>query len=296
LVDFLRRRFGLESAEDLAQQTYVHLARSGAGSRSPRALLAITALNAARDQARRRKARPRLVQDEAAIARGSYPPDQAETLLLKPVVLSLPHNLRAAFLLSRFAGLTYDLLVDTDNYGFTLETVGFVENGQIGPGAPPWIDPAAYVRASPFFAAPRLTTPPAADRRRSLDLGSTILQQSERLYAALLRCGDPAVLIRYWGEGHVQADPGAVRDQWTRIGAWFGRYLKDGGRDRQTVLGSDAGRRSPHLASDHRTVRPRSISPVVGVRVRRSRHETSRLRRKVLILGASACTGAGRTA
>ncbi len=121
LVDFLRRRFGHEAAEDLAQETYLRLARSGAGPRNPRALMAITALNAARDQGRRRKARPRLVGDENAMARESYPANQAEALLLKQVVLSLPHNLRVVFLLSRFAGLTYEEIAR--HCGISIKTV-----------------------------------------------------------------------------------------------------------------------------------------------------------------------------
>jgi dipeptidyl aminopeptidase/acylaminoacyl peptidase len=137
------------------------------------------------------------------------------------IAMSGPYDFSAGW----GARLPQDLLVDTDGHGFTMETVGFVENGQIGLGAPPWAAHAAYERASPFFAASRITTPlllTAGD----LDLGSTSLQQSERLYAALLRSGNPAVLVRYWGEGHVQADPGAVRDQWARFGAWFDHYLK----------------------------------------------------------------------
>ena len=121
LVDFLRRRFGQEAAEDLAQETFLRLARSGAGPRSPRALLAVTALNAARDQARRRKARPRLIADDGAINRESCPSDQAEALLLKQVVLGLPHNLRVVFHLSRFAGLTYEEIAQ--HCGISVKTV-----------------------------------------------------------------------------------------------------------------------------------------------------------------------------
>lgn len=106
LLDFLRRRFGRDAAEDLAQETYVRLARTGGDVQSPKAFLATTALNAARDQARRRAVRPRLVHQEDRPEDGSAP-SQAETLLAKQVIDSLPRNLREVFLLSRFGGLTY---------------------------------------------------------------------------------------------------------------------------------------------------------------------------------------------
>jgi RNA polymerase sigma-70 factor (ECF subfamily) len=121
LLDFLRKRFGYEAAEDLAQEAYVRIARTRPGLRSPKAVLAITALNAARDQARRRAVRPRLTSVEQALEQASCLPDQAEALMLKEVVLCLPHNLRAVFLLSRFAGLTYEEIAQ--QRGVSVKTV-----------------------------------------------------------------------------------------------------------------------------------------------------------------------------
>ncbi|WP_372784598.1 alpha/beta hydrolase family protein [Phenylobacterium sp.] len=118
-----------------------------------------------------------------------------------------------------------DELIDPGNYAFALETRGYVEHGQIGLGGPPWAAPGIYDRASPFFAVAQLKTPlllTAGD----LDLGSTSLLQSERMYAALRRNGNPAVLVRYWGQGHLQYEPAVVRDQWQRFGTWFDHYLK----------------------------------------------------------------------
>jgi len=105
LLSFLRRRFGLEAAEDLAQETYVRAASAKAAIRNPRAFLAKVALNAARNQARARAARPRLVSDHGA--QGAQAADQAERLILKETILALPPKLRDVFLLSRYAGLTY---------------------------------------------------------------------------------------------------------------------------------------------------------------------------------------------
>lgn len=107
LIGFLRRRFGAEVAEDLAQEAYLRMARSDAQVKSPKAFLATTALNAARDQARRRAARPRLVPAGDDLTETGAASSQAELVLLKQVVLGLPRNLREVFLLSRFGGLTY---------------------------------------------------------------------------------------------------------------------------------------------------------------------------------------------
>ncbi|MGA0599315.1 S9 family peptidase [Caulobacter sp. KR2-114] len=123
------------------------------------------------------------------------------------------------------ARMPVDQLVDEDGHGFSLETFGYVEHGQEGLGVPPWQAVEAYVRNSPFYHAADIKAPLLLTVG-DLDLGPTRLEQSERLYAALRRTGNPAVMIRYWGETHVQDDPWAVRDQWTRFNAWFAHYLR----------------------------------------------------------------------
>jgi RNA polymerase sigma-70 factor (ECF subfamily) len=120
LLDFLRRRFGREAAEELAQETYVRLARSDVEIRNPKALLAVAALNAARDLARRRAVRPRLVADDAFAAAASAA-SQTELVLLKQVVLSLPHHVKVVFCLSRFAGMTYEEIAQ--HCGISVKTV-----------------------------------------------------------------------------------------------------------------------------------------------------------------------------
>jgi RNA polymerase sigma-70 factor (ECF subfamily) len=108
LTGMLRLRYGREAAEDLLQETFLRAARASAPDtvRHPRAWLLRIALNAARDQARRRAVRPQLVQDDDLREPGAAA-SQVEALLLKQVVLGLPRNLREVFLLSRFGGLTY---------------------------------------------------------------------------------------------------------------------------------------------------------------------------------------------
>lgn len=108
VVVFIARRFGRDIAEDLAQETFLRLAQHPMDWRSPKALLARIALNAAQDHLRREQAqkRPRLVVGEDA-PEGITPPDQHETLLHRQVVAKLPRNLRDVYVLSRFGGLTY---------------------------------------------------------------------------------------------------------------------------------------------------------------------------------------------
>ncbi len=109
LVAFLARRFGREVAEDLAQETFLRLARAPLDWRTPKSVLARTALNTAQDYLRREGAqrRPRLVSD-GGVTEGITLPDQLEALLHREVVAHLPRNLRDVYCLSRFGGMTYD--------------------------------------------------------------------------------------------------------------------------------------------------------------------------------------------
>jgi RNA polymerase sigma-70 factor (ECF subfamily) len=127
LIAFLRRRFGRQDAEELAQETYVRAAGTGVQLRNPRAFLARVAINAARDQARRRSVRPSLVGDERALGAASTAGGQPEDLLLKQLILGLPPKLREVFLLSRFGGLTYRRRAEP-------QVVGHVGGGDPGPG------------------------------------------------------------------------------------------------------------------------------------------------------------------
>jgi RNA polymerase sigma-70 factor (ECF subfamily) len=107
VVAFLARRFGRQVAEDLAQETFLRVARQPIDWRQPKSVLARVALNVALDHLRREAAqrRPKLVSDAGMDA--GTPPDQYEALLHRQVVASLPRNLRDVYCLSRFGGLTY---------------------------------------------------------------------------------------------------------------------------------------------------------------------------------------------
>lgn len=101
----------------------------------------------------------------------------------------------------------------------------FVEEGQGQLGKPFWHAPEAYIRMSPIFHVDTLDAP-LLMLHGDLDMGGTDLAGAERMYTALLRAGKKPALVHYWGEGHVAQSGAAMRDQWTRITAWFGHYLK----------------------------------------------------------------------
>jgi dipeptidyl aminopeptidase/acylaminoacyl peptidase len=153
-----------------------------------------------------------------------------------------------------------DALIETDGRGNLSDTKTFVEDGQIGLAAPPWTNPEAYWRSSPLYNVARITTPLMLTVG-DLDLGPTQLQQAERFYAALQRTGNPAVFVRYWGEGHTQVDVGAVRDQWARFTAWFDHYLRDPVRPAVTPAASAAPPPNPALGSANGGPKPRSTPP-----------------------------------
>jgi len=110
LVAFLRRRFGAQEAEDLAQETYIRAVGARAVIRSPRAFLATVALRTARDLAERKSNRLMVCPQEDADAPAHG--DQDQVVLLKQLVLSLPDDLRVVFVLSRIAGLTNEEIAE----------------------------------------------------------------------------------------------------------------------------------------------------------------------------------------
>jgi RNA polymerase sigma factor (sigma-70 family) len=110
----LRKRFGTDRAEDLVQETYLRMGRyqEKAAIRYPRALLMRVAMNVANDEARRsgRRIAASAVafEDLAPGLEPHYAPEQAESVLLKQVILAMPDTYRSVFLMSRFAGLSYE--------------------------------------------------------------------------------------------------------------------------------------------------------------------------------------------
>jgi dipeptidyl aminopeptidase/acylaminoacyl peptidase len=105
------------------------------------------------------------------------------------------------------------------NLGFS---AGWTEDLQGAMRAPPWADPQRYLRNSPVFHADRITTPLLLVHG---DQDTFPLGQAEEMFSSLLRQDKDAVLVTYWGEGHVVRSPGNLRDLYVRGFAWLDRYL-----------------------------------------------------------------------
>lgn len=115
----VERRWRSSLADDIAQETFLRLASSPPDEiRHPKALLMTVATNLARD-AHRRQARQggaHLSLDEAYAENEPWsPPDQETALLLKQIILSMPSLYRDVFVLSRFAGLSYEEIAERCN-------------------------------------------------------------------------------------------------------------------------------------------------------------------------------------
>ena len=103
--------------------------------------------------------------------------------------------------------------------GLSINTMtGWAENGQPYLGGPPWQWPARYVAASPVFSADRIRTPLLL-LHGDQDIAG--LSQAEELFSALYRQNKDAVLVSYWGEGHVVSSPANLRDLYARVFAWL---------------------------------------------------------------------------
>lgn len=105
----LVRRYGLQDAEDLLQETWLRLAPYHADQhiRHPQALLMRIASNLAADRTARRVHQSRHAADASqSHGWGCEMPHQTAEVLAKQLVLGLPEPLRDVFVLSRFGGLT----------------------------------------------------------------------------------------------------------------------------------------------------------------------------------------------
>jgi dipeptidyl aminopeptidase/acylaminoacyl peptidase len=101
-------------------------------------------------------------------------------------------------------------------------STGTVEANQEAMEAPPWVDPARYLRNSPLLLANRIETPLLLFHG---DQDVVPLAQSEAMYAALYRQGKDAILVTDWGENHMMMNPGNVRDLFARAFAFLDEHL-----------------------------------------------------------------------
>ncbi|MBI2260704.1 MAG: RNA polymerase sigma factor [Caulobacterales bacterium] len=105
----LVRRYGVQDADDLFQETWLRIAPYQAIGeiRHPQALLMRIASNLAADRMARRVHRSRHAAEVSqSDGWGCEMPHQAAEVLAKQLVLGLPEPLRDVFVLSRFGGLT----------------------------------------------------------------------------------------------------------------------------------------------------------------------------------------------
>lgn len=107
---------------------------------------------------------------------------------------------------------------------YSLEIKG-IKKGQIQLQKPFWETADAYRRNSPVFDVENINSP-LLFLHGDLDMATTGLPGAMRMYNAMVRTGKTTALVHYWGQGHVAQSASAIRDQWSRITAWFDHYLK----------------------------------------------------------------------
>jgi RNA polymerase sigma-70 factor (ECF subfamily) len=106
LLTLLRRRFGFQEAEDIAQDVYARAVTTRTHIRNPRGFLTTLAMRVVRDRFRRQAVRPKLVGEGEATAAAATASEAAEELLQKQIVEALPPQLRRVFLLRSFTPMT----------------------------------------------------------------------------------------------------------------------------------------------------------------------------------------------
>jgi dipeptidyl aminopeptidase/acylaminoacyl peptidase len=111
-------------------------------------------------------------------------------------------------------------IVPEDNASFGPPAT--VEGAQARMSAPPFADPARYLRNSNLFAAGEITVPVLLVHGETDELRP---EQSQELFTALYRQGKDAEIVTYWGEGHALASPANIRDYLDRVLAWLGATL-----------------------------------------------------------------------
>lgn len=102
-------------------------------------------------------------------------------------------------------------------------SAGWVEASQGDMRRPPWEDPDRYLRNSPLMMAARIRTPLLLAYG---EMDGSHPGQAEEMFSALFRQDKDAILLTYWGEQHLFASPGNLRDYYRRSLAFLDRYLR----------------------------------------------------------------------
>jgi RNA polymerase sigma-70 factor (ECF subfamily) len=121
LIAFLRRRFGAQTAEDIAQDAWLRAVNSRLTIRDPRKFLAHLAMRSAQDRFRRDAVRPRLEGEGAATERAATQSDAEIELLQKQIVQAMPPQLREVFLLRSHTPMTNAEIAE--HCGLSVKTV-----------------------------------------------------------------------------------------------------------------------------------------------------------------------------
>ena len=100
----------------------------------------------------------------------------------------------------------------------------FMERGQGGMGAPPWEAPERWRANDPIRYVDEVETPLMMLHG---DRDFVNVEGAEAFFTALHRQGEPARLVRYFGEAHVLRGRANVLDMFDRLVGWFDRYLRE---------------------------------------------------------------------
>jgi dipeptidyl aminopeptidase/acylaminoacyl peptidase len=88
--------------------------------------------------------------------------------------------------------------------------------------APPWMSRKKYIRNEPLFNLSRASTPLLLVEGEF----DAAPREMEEVYSILFGSGVPVELANYWGESHVFASPGNIRDSWIRTESFFKKHLR----------------------------------------------------------------------
>lgn len=103
-----------------------------------------------------------------------------------------------------------------------LSNPSWTEDLQGDTRGPPWETPQRFLAGSPMLHLGRATTPLLVAHG---DLDTYPIAGSEQLFSAYQRRNGDAVMVTYWGEGHILRNPAHLRDFYARGLAWLDRRL-----------------------------------------------------------------------
>lgn len=164
---------------------------------------------------------------DAAVARGLADPERAAVMGHSAggynacCVITRTNRFRAAVASAPFADLVSFALTLNGN---AVSGAGHVEGEYVRLGGTLWQQRERYVANSPVHHADRVHTPLLL----LCGTADPLISQAEEMYAALLRQGKPATLVRYHGEGHTAYNGWLdvnLDDYWSRIIGWLDTHL-----------------------------------------------------------------------